>query len=96
MKEYITARVTEAAHYIIEKKATVRDTAKKMGVSKSTIHKDVSERLGEIDRHLSEMVREILDFNLDERHLRGGESTKQKYNKRKKEAKASPSVYNAT
>lgn len=75
-------RVCDAAHYIIENKATVRDTAKKMNVSKSTIHKDVSERLPEIDKVLADGVREILNFNLDERHLRGGESTKQKYHKK--------------
>lgn len=79
MKEYIVMRVVDAAKYIVENKTTVRDAAKKLGVSKSTIHKDVSERIEEIDKALAKKVRVVLDLNLDERHLRGGESTKKKY-----------------
>lgn len=81
MRDYIASRVVDAAHYIIKNKATVRSAAQKFGVSKSTIHKDVAERLPEIDKRLAKQAREILNLNLDERHLRGGESTKMKYQK---------------
>ncbi len=82
MKEYIEKRVIEAAEYIAETGATVRKTAKKINVSKSTVHKDVSERLQEIDQNLFKEVRKILDLNLQERHLRGGMATKLKYSNR--------------
>ena len=82
MKDYIEKRVLEAAEYIAETGATVRKTAKQINVSKSTVHKDVSERLPEIDPSLFKEVRKILDINLSERHLRGGMATKLKYEKR--------------
>ena len=72
-------RAIELAEYIIENGATVREAAKQFGVSKSTVHKDVSERLKYIDYSLYKRVKEILDFNLSERHLRGGNATKRKY-----------------
>ena len=75
----IEDRVTLLAHYIIETKDTVRSTAKKFGVSKSTVHKDVSDRLLKINPVLAKEVREILDENKAERHLRGGMATKLKY-----------------
>ena len=75
----IEERATLLAHYIIETKDTVRSTAKKFGVSKSTVHKDVSDRLLKINPALAKEVREILDENKAERHLRGGMSTKLKY-----------------
>jgi putative DeoR family transcriptional regulator (stage III sporulation protein D) len=65
--------------YIAATGATVRQCAKEYGISKSTVHSDVTKRLGRIDRALSEKVRCVLDKNKTERHLRGGEATKRKY-----------------
>ena len=79
----IEERAILLAHYIIETKDTVRSTAKKFGVSKSTVHKDVSDRLLRINPVLAKEVREILDENKAERHLRGGMATKLKYLKEK-------------
>lgn len=79
----IEERAVNLAHYIIETKDTVRSTAKKFGVSKSTVHKDVSDRLLKINPVLAKEVREILDENKAERHLRGGMATKLKYLKEK-------------
>lgn len=75
----IEERATELAHYIIDSKDTVRGAAAKYGVSKSTVHKDVSERLIKINPALASDVREILDENKAERHIRGGLATKLKY-----------------
>ena len=72
-------RAINLAHYIVNSKDTVRGAAKKFGVSKSTVHKDVSERLLKINPRLAEDVREILDENKAERHIRGGMATKRKY-----------------
>lgn len=83
VKEYIRKRVMEVANYIYQTRATVRQAAKIFGVSKSTIHKDVTERLTEIDAALSNMVKGVLEFNKAERHIRGGEATKRKYLKEK-------------
>ncbi|MCI8503692.1 MAG: sporulation transcriptional regulator SpoIIID [Dorea sp.] len=79
MKDYIEERAEEIAYYIIEHKATVRQTAKKFGVSKSTIHKDVTERLIQINPSLASEARKILDLNKSERHIRGGLATREKY-----------------
>lgn len=79
LKEYIEERVLELANYIIEKKTTVRFAAKKFGISKSTVHKDVTERLEKINPTLMNDVRVILEENKAERHIRGGEATKAKY-----------------
>ena len=79
MKEYIEERAVEIATYIIENNATVRQTAKKFGVSKSTVHKDVTERLIQVNRPLAEQAREVLEVNKSERHIRGGLATKEKY-----------------
>ena len=76
-------RVIESAIYIIEHNATERQTAKQFGVSKSTVHKDVSERLPQINQRLAIKVREVLDKNKKERHIRGGLATKAKYEKNK-------------
>ena len=65
--------------YIAENSATVRDAARKYGISKSTVHKDVTEKLRVQNRELFERVRAVLDKNKAERHMRGGEATKQKY-----------------
>ena len=75
----IEERVINLAHYIIDSKDTVRGTAKKFGISKSTVHKDVSERLLEISPTLAIEVRKVLDENKAERHIRGGMATKLKY-----------------
>lgn len=75
----IEERATNLAHYIIDTKDTVRGTAKRYGISKSTVHKDVSERLLRINPGLAKEVREILDENKAERHIRGGMATRLKY-----------------
>ena len=79
MREELSQRAVELAQYIIENSATVRDAAKRFGVSKSTVHKDLSQRLRGVDRSLYEQVRTVLDRNKAERHLRGGEATRKKY-----------------
>lgn len=79
MRDYIVTRAKELAKYIISTGGTVRTAAHAFGISKSTVHKDVTERLSIIDPALSEEVRVILDLNLSERHFRGGEATKQKF-----------------
>lgn len=75
----IEERAISLAHYIIDSKDTVRGAAKKFGISKSTVHKDVSERLKKINPNLAKEVRIILDENKAERHMRGGMATKLKY-----------------
>lgn len=80
-KQTIDERAIELARYIIDTKDTVRGTAKKFGISKSTVHKDVSERLKKINPLLAHEVRIILDENKAERHIRGGMATKLKYSK---------------
>ena len=81
MKGYlnIEERAIELAHYIIDSKDTVRGAAKKFGISKSTVHKDLSERIVKINPVLAQEVRQILDENKAERHIRGGMATKKKY-----------------
>jgi len=78
----IEERAINLAHYIIDTGDTVRGAAKKFGVSKSTVHKDVSERLIHINNVLALQVRKILDENKAERHIRGGMATKLKYSKK--------------
>ena len=79
MWDYITERVVKEAEYIICENATVRAAAAHFAISKSTVHKDVTERLCSIDGELAEKVRGVLDKNLSERHIRGGQATKNKY-----------------
>ena len=79
LKDYIEERAMEIAAYIIEEKATVRQTAKQFGVSKSTVHKDVTDRLAQINPTLARLAREVLDVNKQERHIRGGLATREKY-----------------
>ena len=79
LKDYIEERATSIANYIIERGATVRETAKAFGVSKSTVHKDCAERLYSINPDLAKRVRQVLDVNKSERHIRGGLATKEKY-----------------
>jgi len=81
----IEERAVSLAHYIIDSKDTVRGAAKKFGISKSTVHKDVSERLKKINPSLAKEVRMILDENKAERHMRGGMATKLKYSNMKNE-----------
>jgi len=79
LKDYIEERAIEIAKYIAETKATVREAAKVFKVSKSTVHKDVSERLPKINPGLYEEVKAVMDQNKAERHIRGGRATKMKY-----------------
>ncbi len=79
MKDYIEERVLEVATYIIESKATIRKAAKMFGVSKSTVHKDITERLPRINPQVAKEAKDILDLNKAERHIRGGKATKMKY-----------------
>ena len=79
MKLNIEERACELARYIIESRATVRAAAKKFGISKSTVHKDLSERLEKINRLLYLQVKEVLEQNKAERHIRGGLATRMKY-----------------
>ena len=79
MKSYIEERATEIAEYIIENNATVRQAAKHFGISKSTVHKDVTERLVQVNPTLAAQARKVIDVNKSERHIRGGLATKEKY-----------------
>ena len=79
MKEYIEQRAIEIASYIIENNATVRQAAKAFGISKSTVHKDISERMLMINPTIAKDVRNVLDVNKSERHIRGGLATREKY-----------------
>ncbi len=79
MKDCIEDRTIEIANYIIETKCTVREAAKRFGISKSTVHKDVADRLMIINKKLWSQVRPILETNKAERHIRGGMATKLKY-----------------
>ena len=79
MKDYIEERAIDIANYIIENNATVRQTAVQFGISKSTVHKDVTERLEQINPSLAAQARKVLDVNKSERHIRGGMATREKY-----------------
>ena len=79
MKAYIEERAVEIANYIIEHKATVRQAAKHYGISKSTVHKDSTDRLCQVNPALAAETRKIIDVNKSERHIRGGMATKEKY-----------------
>jgi putative DeoR family transcriptional regulator (stage III sporulation protein D) len=83
MIDLLRERVISEALYIAQTNQTVRETAKKLGVSKSTVHKDMTERLPNIDHNLYLQVRSCLDKNKAERHIRGGMATKLKYLKNK-------------
>ena len=86
MWEYMERRARSAAEYILETNATVRACANHFGTSKSSVHKDVAERLKEVDAELYASVRKVLDKNLAERHLRGGEARREKYSERRRAA----------
>ena len=79
MKGYIEERAMEIARYIIDNNTTVRQAAKHFGISKSTVHKDCTERLVQVNASLAAEVRKVLDVNKAERHLRGGLATKENY-----------------
>ena len=79
MKDYLVERVLLAAGHIKDTHDTIRETAKKIGYSKSTIHNDVSYRLPKVDMALYEEIKKVLDENFADKHIRGGESTKRKY-----------------
>ena len=79
MKEYIANRTEAIADYMIERRCTVRDAAKKFGVSKSTVHKDISERLKILSPTKAQYAKELLETNKSERHIRGGNATQKKY-----------------
>lgn len=83
MHDYIRERTMQLGLYVIETKATVRTIAKKFGVSKSTVHKDLTERLPKINQALAEEVRQVLAYNKSIRHIRGGEATRAKYEREK-------------
>ncbi|HIY96300.1 MAG TPA: sporulation transcriptional regulator SpoIIID [Candidatus Borkfalkia excrementigallinarum] len=79
MWEYMEERARMCAEYILATGTTVRGCAAHFNISKSTVHKDITERLAEIDVELCEKVRRVLDLNLAERHIRGGNATRKKY-----------------
>ena len=79
MTDTIEERAQKLAVYMIETGATVRAAAQHFGISKSTVHKDLQQRLPQCNRHLYEQVRSVLNKNKLERHIRGGEATKRKY-----------------
>ena len=79
MKDYIEERAVELAYYIIKTKSTVRQTARCFGISKSTVHKDITTRLQKLNTELYERVQTVLQVNKQERHIRGGLATREKY-----------------
>ncbi len=81
MKAYIEERTLQVANYVAETHDTIRTTAKNFNLSKSTVHYDLSNRLKKVDKNLYGKVKKILDNNFAEKHIRGGESTKRKYEK---------------
>lgn len=83
MEDEIRQRACDLAVYIIETGATVRTAAKHFGISKSTVHKDLSQRLPHYNRLLYKQVRQILDINKAQRHIRGGLATREKYRKKR-------------
>ena len=83
MKQHIVLRSIKLAEYVLKTRATVRDAGTVFGYSKSTVHKDLTDRLKHIDYELYHRAKDVLGFNLSERHLRGGSATKAKYNRKK-------------
>ncbi len=86
MKQYIEERALELGNFIIENKTTVRAAAQTFGISKSTVHKDVTERLKKLNPSMAKQVKRILEENKAERHIRGGEATRIKYKKDERKA----------
>ena len=87
MWDYIEERAVKCAEYIVETGCTVRECSAHFSISKSTVHKDVAERLRYIDGDLYERVQQVLKLNLSERHIRGGLATKEKYVREEKNKK---------
>ena len=83
MNAYIIKRVINVSNHIIDTKDTIRETAKKFNISKSTVHKDLQERLSQIDTIKYNIVKEILNEHIETRHIKGGESTRQLFLKKK-------------
>lgn len=83
MNKYIYDRVMDESNYIVETNKTIREVADEFGVSKSTVHNDIRKRLLEIDKMLYEKVSSILEYHIDIKHIRGGESTKRKFLEKK-------------
>ncbi|HEX7058119.1 MAG TPA: sporulation transcriptional regulator SpoIIID [Bacilli bacterium] len=92
MHDYIKERTIKIGRCLVETRHTVRTIAKEFGVSKSTVHKDLTERLPEINPDLANQVKKILEYHKSIRHLRGGEATKIKYKKRKQKQEDIPLV----
>lgn len=88
MRDYIWRRVLEIGEHIARTHDTVREAARIFGVSKSTVHKDMTERLPRINQELAAKVKRVLDLNKAERHIRGGEATRQKYSRERQAASA--------
>ena len=84
MRDYIRKRVLDIGTYLVNTQATVRQAARVFGVSKSTVHKDMTERLPRINEDLALQVKKVLEQNKAERHIRGGEATKKKYRKQRR------------
>jgi len=82
MRDYIRKRVLDVSRYILDTESTVRQAAREFHVSKSTVHKDVTERLPDVNKSLYRRIKRILDKNKAERHIRGGEATRKKYKDR--------------
>ena len=87
MNKNIINRTLKESEYILKTKKTIREIAKVFGVSKSTVHKDLSNRLLEIDANLCNQIKEILKQHIDTRHIKGGESTRNKFLLKKKRIK---------
>ena len=83
MSAYIIKRVIEVADYIINTKDTIRQTAKKFNISKSTVHKDLQERLYQIDINKYNIIKQIMNEHIETRHIKGGESTRQLFERKK-------------
>ena len=92
MHDYIKERTLKIGEYIVETRNTVRTIAREFGVSKSTVHKDLTERLPEINPDLANRVKKILEYHKSIRHLRGGEATKEKYKKEEGQRKLTKNI----
>ena len=83
MKYHIEERAVAVANFIVSSNSTVRETARRFGISKSTVHKDITDRVEKIDPELARSVRKVLEVNKAERHIRGGLATREKYLRRR-------------
>ncbi|HLR09267.1 MAG TPA: sporulation transcriptional regulator SpoIIID [Bacillota bacterium] len=92
MHDYIKERTIRIGKHVVETRKTVRTIAKEFGVSKSTVHKDLTERLPEINPELYQEVKKVLEYHKSIRHLRGGEATRKKYRLKTVKAKSAKPV----